>query len=91
MMLGQFWLSVRTSFVAVTKPNEDIELKARRYAVDFLPHRARITVDVDLSQLPARFRLNPMDRVSEPLRVIAYQRQLATPVASTTASGPALP
>ena len=25
MMLGQFWLSVRTSFVAVTKPDDQFE------------------------------------------------------------------
>jgi len=31
--------------------NEDIEPKARRHAVDFLSHRARITIDVDLGQL----------------------------------------
>ena len=39
--------------------NQNIELKARRHTVDLLPHRARITIDVDISQLQARFRLNP--------------------------------
>ncbi len=38
--------------------NENIEPQASRYAVDFLAHRARITVDIDVSQLPVRFRLN---------------------------------
>ena len=47
------------------RDHENIKPKACRHAVDFLPHRARITVDVDLSQLPARFRLNPMERISE--------------------------
>jgi hypothetical protein len=37
--------------------DENIEPKARRHAVDFLPHRARITIDVDLSQLLGRFPL----------------------------------
>jgi hypothetical protein len=33
---------------------KNIEPKARRDAVDLLPHRARITIDVDFSQLPVR-------------------------------------
>ena len=52
MILGQFWLSMRTSFVAVTKP-EDVKPKTSRYAIDLLPHRTRITIDVDVSQTPA--------------------------------------
>jgi hypothetical protein len=39
--------------------DENIEPKARRHAIDLLPHRARITIDVDVSQLPACFRLRP--------------------------------
>ena len=31
--------------------NQNIELKARRHAVDLFPHRARITIDVDVGQL----------------------------------------
>ena len=38
---------------------ENVEPKTPRHAVDFLAHRARITIDVNVSQLPARFLLNP--------------------------------
>src|SRR5271166_4570077 len=34
--------------------DENIEPEARRHAVDFFPHRARISIDVDLCQLTAR-------------------------------------
>ena len=34
--------------------DESIELKTRRDAVNLLPHRARITIDINFSQLPAR-------------------------------------
>ena len=34
--------------------DESIELKTRRHAVNLLPHRARITIDVDVSQILAR-------------------------------------
>jgi len=34
--------------------DENIELKTCRHAVDLLPHRARITIDVDVSQTLAR-------------------------------------
>src|SRR5208282_1812363 len=35
--------------------DENIEPKAPRYAVDLLTHWARITINVNVSQLPARF------------------------------------
>jgi hypothetical protein len=34
--------------------DQNIEAQARRHAVDLLPHRACITIDVDFSQLPVR-------------------------------------
>jgi len=34
--------------------NKNIQPKARRHAVDLLPHRARITIHVDDGQTPAR-------------------------------------
>ena len=33
--------------------NENVKSKASRYAIDLLPHRTRITIDVDVSQTPA--------------------------------------
>src|SRR6516165_3758532 len=33
--------------------NEDVKPKTSRYAIDLLPHRTRITIDVDISQTPA--------------------------------------
>ena len=36
------------------RDNKNIKLKASRYAIDLLAHRARITIDMDVSQLPAR-------------------------------------
>ena len=33
--------------------NENVKPKTSRYAVDLLPHRARITIDVDVNQTPA--------------------------------------
>jgi hypothetical protein len=40
--------------VASVRDNENLEFKARRHAVDLLPHRARITIDINISQLPIR-------------------------------------
>jgi hypothetical protein len=34
--------------------SENMELQASRHAIDLLAHRARITIDVDFSQLPVR-------------------------------------
>ena len=59
-------------------------LSLSRHAVDLLPHRARITIDVDVSQLPVRFRLNRIP-------LWADHSRLATPAASTTASALGLP
>jgi hypothetical protein len=63
---------------------KNIEPQQSRHAVDLLPHRARITIDVDVSQLPVRFRLNRIP-------LWADHSRLATPAASTTASVPLPP
>jgi hypothetical protein len=55
--------------------NQNIELKARRHTVDLLPHRARITIDIDFSH-PAR-RLSTL--------------ALAIPAGLTTAAALGLP
>jgi hypothetical protein len=46
--------------------DENIEPKARRHTVDLLAYRARVTVDKNLSQLAARFLLNPRGGASGP-------------------------
>jgi len=38
--------------------NEHIELEASCYTVDLLPHRARISININVGQLSARSRLN---------------------------------
>jgi hypothetical protein len=40
------------------RDNENFDLETRRHAVDLLAHRARITIDVNDSQLLVRFLLN---------------------------------
>ena len=49
--IGGAW---RPDWSRTVGDNQNIELKARRHAVDLFPHRARIAIDVDLSQLPPR-------------------------------------
>jgi hypothetical protein len=63
--------------------NENVELKTRRHTVDLVPHRAGVPIDIDGSQLSARFVLGvsqPIShsrsfdqrrRVREPLTAIA--------------------
>jgi hypothetical protein len=43
------------------RDDENVDLETRRHAVDLLAHRARITIDVNVSQLLVRFLLN-LDR-----------------------------
>jgi hypothetical protein len=41
------------------RDDENFDLETRRHAVDLLVHRARITIDVNVSQLPVRFATQP--------------------------------
>jgi hypothetical protein len=41
------------------RDNENFDLETRRHAVDLLTHRARITIDVNVSQIPACLPAEP--------------------------------
>jgi len=66
--------------------DENVPPQASCRAVDFLARRACITIDVDVSQLPARF---PMTQIR--CHTVDDHSRSATPATSTTASVSALP
>ena len=59
----------RPDWSRAIRDNENFDLETRRHAVDLLAHRARVTIDVNVSQFSARFLLNQRFGASQPPRL----------------------
>jgi hypothetical protein len=57
----------RPDWSRAIRDNENFDLETRRHAVDLLAHRARITIDVNVSNFRPAFLLNRRLGASEPL------------------------
>jgi hypothetical protein len=74
MMLGQFWLSMRTSFVAVTKPVRFLSQHGERVCCRARPNAARRDIPIDrLGHRGGSVHdpLNSLDRLGSPSSTMA--------------------